>query len=477
MQPVRMRFSPYPANRPTPAADVKFGFIAGLPAIFQTGLADAALKQITGQDKKQGKKFRNFILKSVLPTVALTTALANIPFIETQVRQQQNRQDGEPLASVLAEKPADELTPPAETGEETPAAEPVADAASLEELITYIQSGQVTFSAADLKIMAEAGMVSEIISNGAGDAQVTAVLIDGTEIKTAIDNDTRKHLLEELEIDIRKPAFHWATFSTVQASLYAAGIVTAVQMTAGGIRRTKDKLTRNPKYKENRESLSAFNTGFYLAAQRLGLLDKDKYPDKARLKELLNPVDMLKRKNVTLFDVEEAVDRLGKQIMSLDYADTADLNPDALHELRLWTRVFIAGAVAEELLLPENAEKDPSLVARRVMGKVSAASRLMATYGVNGDDYVDEAPDKAKIKETSQGILEAETQKALGIIEENLDHLEDLHQAFLKLGKLSPEEVAAIAGGKPVDEVVAERRKIRTFFRKVFRRNPADTIG
>lgn len=448
----------------------KFGAVGG---IIGGSALNEVVKSLTSNDKKEGKKLRRFLLKKVLPTALLTTAFMNVQSLVKVERQFCNKH-GE--TAVMADIPGLEKLPMACDGhEEGQSLQSVFDdpkladqefTTPLEDILAFAQSKQVDLDAEDLRDLAKAGAVREIVSTNPTEAKVTAVLLDGSEVKVSIDNTLREEIVRDYDIPIDTPPLQWAKFDLVMAGLYASATIAAFSGAGDSAKRLKRRLDKHPDFVQNKKTLAAYETGFYIAAKELDLLEKHSVFKRAaktlRLKHFGN-------KRITLEDVEEIYERLYNEVQSLDYTNPKSLNTDAINEMRQWIRVYLAGVWAEYYLIDDNKDLDPSIVERRVAEKVSAGARMMSSKGADDNSvewrYVKEAPDKAKIEVVAQKIFEEELLKAQQIIAQYPDQLIELYDAFSNVKRLKKSEAEKIFGGATIEHIKKDRKGLLNLFK------------
>jgi hypothetical protein len=263
-----------------------------------------------------------------------------------------------------------------------------------------------------------------------------AVLIDGSVIKTEMNEDTRKQLIKNHNIPVLHPTTG-LQLGWLEASILAALIVNGL---SGLTSTAKESLTslRNRR-KEKQPALTDNDKRRYAMHETARLLV-------ASVLGVEPPVPL------TIENIEAQ--------MGLT-TPNKNLNPITLSKYKKNMAMYLAGPALEDKIYPS----DPSVFSSGALEAVSVMARVLVTKLGMGPVYNKYIPDaiipdsnKQKLQDEALKFFDEAYAQAKSVIEQHADRIEELQRANRTVKKITRKEVLTILDGKTTEDIVQDRR-------------------
>lgn len=441
----------------TVGSPVRFGMMQGdlIGTVIKT-----VMQQSTGVPnpaKKNKSRWREFLLKNLLPTTALTILLANVDGIYRLYQLNQYQRSGRPLESVLVKReelPLLVVKPPDEAGEvkedalvepqEEPKPEQDAIATpTVEEMITMLREPRVIIPSSYLLQAAKSGLVKELLTPeteklpAPGIPKWNVVLIDGTLVTAEVDTAVRDKLVTELKIPVKRSFVGW-NVGWLEASLLAAFIVNTMTALL-----KKEEAVEAELLKEDKKRLAMIKAGRLLVAADLNI-----------------SADLLKMEHV---EEELALSKYGEKY-----------RPTDVNLLKKRLAVLMSAHVLEHHLLSES----PSVGAAVHLGVAAQiAQKAILELGLDkewGSFVLPTAPtdaQKVELEKITRRWIEEAAATALASIQKYTpQQIENLRLAVVELKPpITRAEVKALLNGATVESIQSKRSLTTRLVGKVWR--------
>lgn len=357
----------------------------------------------------QRVKWNTFL---VLP---MTVLCANLQPLATNLLHHQTKQ---PLESVLPKTaPTDSTIPPLE-------------------LLKILKSNSAMLSPNTLLEAAKLGLVKEVWLLKSSDTEGTAILLDGTKVKTALDNATKDKLAYPYNVEIRAIPYQYLQIGWIPAGFAALiGTQVLLELLSMGSQLVTRRRIDDPLSDDDKNRIFTNDAGRLIVSLKLNVTD-----------EPITPGDVEALQQVSWLDPQR--------------------HPTVLEELKKRLKVLLAGQLAEERLCNQGVSisalsslEDASRIADLVYRKLPSALHpqyIPAEFS--------EAQKTELLKQATAMVTTAyeDAKKLLDTIPN--ERLIMMRDALKELRQLKKSEAQALLDGSTtLDDIKKSRRRLGLF--------------